>query len=102
MFDVWEDQSRGRQPGEKRCRAEVGPQKAREGRVVGRGAVIDGKPDEPLRAKKMRCFLSHQDIPRIEGSTLYENALADGASAEPDEVQKAGSRVTSLGLSNEG
>ena len=65
-------------------------------------AVIDGKPDEPLRAKKMRCFLSHQDIPRIEGSTLYENALTDGASAEPDEVQKAGSRVTSLGLSNEG
>ncbi len=62
-------------------------------------AVIDGKPEATLRAEKMRCFIRHQDIPRVEGSSLYENAKAGGESAEPDQVQKAGSRVSSAGLS---
>jgi len=63
-------------------------------------ALVDGQPEATLRAERMRCFIRHQDIPRIEGSTLYDNARLDGETAESDQVQKAGSRVSSLGLSN--
>ena len=62
-------------------------------------AIFDGDPDATLRTATLRCFVRHEDVPRVEGSTLYENARAAGASAEPDQVQKAGSRVSSLGTS---
>ena len=42
---------------------------------------VDADNDQPQRSARLRCVVRHQDIPRIEGSTLYEQDIGVGPSA---------------------